>query len=36
MLTHSLGKYGGLGKCTNGQVINGWALKKWMFIQQHK
>lgn len=27
MWTHSLGEHGGLGKCTNGQIINGSALK---------
>lgn len=38
MLTHRRGKHGGLGKFTNGQIINGCALKKkgGVFIQQHK
>lgn len=27
MLTHRLGKHGGLGKCTNGQIINGCVFK---------
>lgn len=32
MLTHRLGKHGGLGKCTNEQIVNGCVFKNGCFL----